>query len=386
MTTNAWKPMYRSAVPHRPDDAIWTPTTTPVTARFPFWQRYLGTSTITVRSAGVWPGGRRKPVLIITDPLALEWDGAAPKSGGGLLPLDAPEYAALALLARQAVAQDILTLVPFDFHTNPALFDNDALTPTRLTKQLYEQLLPEDRRKIERYPSLAERLLHEDHLTVGEWRVVFGEPQDAEFGLFFVHCQEEVAQLAPVFGELLDAERARISNDIAAGIAAPDARIIPFPKLGLSDEVAPDERGLHGNHFDAILRASQHGHPQGARYDEQRTVIIAGTALNYTVLRAALHAMMLRFNVRILLSSTCAIPGGGSKLSLLRQHRELYTNGLTAQYGWPDELLGPAPAGYAALAAQVLAADRQEHAATAPQVSNAFTDLGGATQQVIADW
>ncbi|OGD79106.1 hypothetical protein A2368_00890 [Candidatus Collierbacteria bacterium RIFOXYB1_FULL_49_13] len=375
------KPILNDVFPFRPDDDIQNSSKTPVVLRHAQWEKILGTAQISVGNVGYHKDNRgrsvRHPLGIATDPLAMRLDAnGAPLPHAGLMSLDAPEYQPFCQVVDYFVDRGYLMLVPFDHHADyehDLNLDADTIT---LTPEFIDQLDSEDRLKAESH--FSSNIRDGQPLTAAEWKYLFGNPVDGEFRDhgFFVHCLSG-APFTPHMESHFAALRSKIK-----GLEVPDVRLIPLMKTTLFGDVAPDIRGLHGNHYDAIIRASQAGMPQGVKYYNQRQAIQVGAALGYSATLEAYHLFCRGMRTHIMAGATFVIPGAMSKFELIRALRLFLPNAITASYFWPEALLGPAPKGYNDRAAQVRDSDKAHLRQT--EASRFTNDVGGI--KIIEDW
>ena len=334
-----------------------------VRVRSRYLARYLGAECVEVASAGVTTVAHRpepRPVGVFTDMLQHQ-----PGQPAGLVVEDAdqePWVACSRMVLGAMEERGMVVVLPADQHLNPALLRKDALTGYTLVPEL---LYPAEKARLSSLPHLATRV--GSALTLGEYQELFGPVVDKEDRNFLPHCREGVVEYIPSVQAMLQRQHAKVRAALAAGEATPVAHVLPDFKTGLSCLSAPDGRGLHGNLLRDILLGAQRGlYLDGDARPHAKLALVGGTAHEYSVAELIRFLVDMDCSVVWLLSCTGGL-GIGAKLATALDLMERYGSRLFCTWGWPlAEHLGPAPAGFAALAAQVEAQDRtawKEHEA-----------------------
>lgn len=354
-----------------------------VEIRSAFFRRYLGRDAVMAPNVGhrlVNGRPEPRPLVVATDLQLGTYDAhgnPVPGASNGFYEHDEarePSLAPLRLLLERVRQDRLLTLLPGDQHENPAYFDRNALTTTVLDADL--SLLSDRERAIvtARYAGWIGK-----RLPLAIWEAIFMNPADAasqgrligkEERNFVPHCTEFVVRYLPEVEALLDAEREAIARQVAGGTLVPTAHVFPIPKDGLTVDLPDDERGLGGNKFDALLKAAFMGpYFQGDDHRGKKRAIVCGAVTEYSVRLAIEHLIDADVTVIWLLSCTKSLDLFSAKLAEAHFLKERYGDRLIATYDWPEALLGPAPAGWAAAQATVEAIDQAALATWLPQLT-----------------
>ncbi|MBI5496331.1 MAG: hypothetical protein HY904_15015 [Deltaproteobacteria bacterium] len=321
--------------------------------------RYLGQECLEVASAGVTDVAGRlqpRPVAVLTDLLQHQ-----PGRPGGLVVEGAGEpawVAATRLLLDALEREGILTVLPADQHLNPDLLDRAAETSFELVEGM---LAPEETVRLRQDPARLARLRAGGRMTLADYEAVFGPVVDKEDRNFVPHCHEGVVEYIPCVLSLLGRQRARVLRQAETGVLVPSACVLPDFKTGLSCLSAPDGRGLHGNALRDVLAASQRGlYLDGDARPHAKLALVGGTAHEYSVAELIRFLVDMDYSVVWLMACTGGL-GISAKLATALDLMERYGTRLFCTYDWPlPEHLGPAPAGWAPLAAQVRQEDDGE--------------------------
>lgn len=361
--------------------------------RSAFFRRFFGRDALRAPNVGFrLVNGQlaARPLIVATDLQPGTFDGQGrpvPGASNGfydLTPANEPTLSPLSMLLARARQDELFTLLPGDQHENPAFFDRNALTTTLLDPDL-TLLTARERAIVEgRYASWIGK-----RLPLGIWEAIFMDPADAvsqghaigrEERNFLPHCTEFEVRYLPEVESWLDEQRLAIARDVAGGDLVPRAHVFPIAKDGLTVDLPDDERGLGGNKFDALLKAAFTGsYFQGDAHRQRKRAIVVGSLSEYSVRLAIEHLIDADITVVWLLTCTKSLDLFGAKLADVHFLRERYGKRLIATYDWPENLLGPVPAGWAAAQAAVEAHDRQVLEAWLPQFSSQV--LGGVTGQ-----
>lgn len=350
---------------HRPgEDAV--------EVRSAFFRRFLGRDALGVPNVGhrlVNGKPEPRPLVVATDLQLGTFDPQGrPVAGAsnGFYVHDVkqePSLAALQLFLERIRQDQLLTLLPGDQHENPAYFDRNALTTTILDPDL-SRLSPREKAIVEaRYATWIGK-----RLPLGIWEAIFMNPQDPysaghligkEERNFLPHCTEFVVRYLPEVEAMLEAQREAIALAVGQGELVPKAHVFPIPKDGLTVDLPDDERGLGGNKFDALIKAAFTGpYFQGDDHREKKRAIVVGAVSEYSVRLAIEHLIDADVSVVWLLTCTKSLDLFSAKLAEVHALKERYGKMLTATYDWPEDLLGPTPAGWARAQASVEAHDR----------------------------
>ncbi|MDB5098019.1 MAG: hypothetical protein JWM80_2440 [Cyanobacteria bacterium RYN_339] len=352
-----------------------------VEVRNPFFRRFFGRDALMVPNVGfrlVNGQPQARPLIVATDLQPGTFDAAGnPMAGGsnGFYELDAakePSLTPLRLLLERARQDQLVTLLPGDQHENPAYFDRNALTTTILDPDL-GLLSPRERAIVSaRYATWIGK-----RLPLGIWEAIFMDPADAvtrgqlvgkEERNFLPHCTEFVVRYLPEVEQWLDAQRQDVAQQVAGGKLVPRGTVFPIAKDGLTVDLPDDERGLGGNKFDAVLNAAFMGpYFQGDDHRGAKRAVVVGSLAEYSVRLAIEHLIDADVTVVWLLTATKSLDLFSAKLAEVHYLKERYGKKLVATYDWPEALLGPVPAGWAAAQAIVEAHDQAVLANWLPQ-------------------
>lgn len=364
-----------------------------------FFKRHLGRDNLRVPNVGFnldqGASGQRqaRPLVVGTDLLAGALDAQGqplPGASDGLFypdlpPEQEPTLAAINLLLQRVQELELLTLLPADQHENPAYFDLNALSSTVLEPDLNKLSARERQLVSARYSHWIGK-----RLPLAIWREIFMDPgnRDSEGRLigkearnFLPHCTEFVVEYIPAVQALLQQQRQKLEAQMQRGELVPLSHVLPIAKDGLTVDLPDNERGIGGNKFDTLLQAAYTGdYFQGDDHRHQKRALVFGAVSEYSVRLAIEHLFDADISVIWLLTCTKGFDLFSSKRYEAHYLMERYGKKLICTYDWPETLLGPAPADWQTVQAQVMAADCAQHTAWFPhyqqELQAGLTSLG----------